>query len=105
MRIIVNVRQDTAGLCNGSTADSDSVCEGSNPSPAAKRLESIDSGLFFFPVSVLGIRPSHLFNKARSARSRRKAVFEGSNPSPAAKETCIVDAGLFSFLQLKIGHS
>ena len=26
-----------AGLCKGSTADSDSVCEGSNPSPAAKR--------------------------------------------------------------------
>ena len=26
-----------AGLCNGSTADSDSVCEGSNPSPAAKQ--------------------------------------------------------------------
>ena len=24
-----------AGLCKGSTADSDSVCEGSNPSPAA----------------------------------------------------------------------
>ena len=24
-----------AGLCNGSTPDSDSVCEGSNPSPAA----------------------------------------------------------------------
>lgn len=24
-----------AGLCSGSTADSDSVCEGSNPSPAA----------------------------------------------------------------------
>ena len=34
--IIVFVRQDTAGLCKGSTADSDSVCEGSNPSPAAK---------------------------------------------------------------------
>ena len=33
--IIVFVRQDTAGLCKGSTADSDSVCEGSNPSPAA----------------------------------------------------------------------
>ena len=28
---------DIAGLCKGSTADSDSVCEGSNPSPAAKR--------------------------------------------------------------------
>ena len=26
---------DVAGLCKGSTADSDSVCEGSNPSPAA----------------------------------------------------------------------
>ena len=35
MRIIVFVRQNIAGLCNGSTADSDSVCEGSNPSPAA----------------------------------------------------------------------
>ena len=26
-----------AELCNGSTADSDSVCEGSNPSSAAKK--------------------------------------------------------------------
>ena len=26
-----------AGLCKGSTADSDSVCEGSNPSPAARK--------------------------------------------------------------------
>ena len=26
-----------AGLCKGSTTDSDSVCEGSNPSPAAKK--------------------------------------------------------------------
>ena len=33
--IIVFVRRNTAGLCKGSTADSDSVCEGSNPSPAA----------------------------------------------------------------------
>ena len=40
--IITNVRQaNIAGLCNGSTADSDSVCEGSNPSPAAsKRSET-----------------------------------------------------------------
>ena len=37
MRIIVFVRRNTAGLCKGSTADSDSVCEGSNPSPAAIR--------------------------------------------------------------------
>lgn len=29
--------RDTAGLCKGSTTDSDSVCEGSNPSPAATK--------------------------------------------------------------------
>ncbi len=29
---------DIAGLCKGSTTDSDSVCEGSNPSPAAKEV-------------------------------------------------------------------
>ena len=27
-----------AELCNGSTTDSDSVCEGSNPSSAAKKI-------------------------------------------------------------------
>ena len=48
MRIIVNVRQDTAGLCNGSTADSDSVCEGSNPSPAAKKKERHAKACLFF---------------------------------------------------------
>ena len=31
--------RDTAGLCKGSTTDSDSVCEGSNPSPAAKESD------------------------------------------------------------------
>ena len=29
-------QMEIAGLCKGSTTDSDSVCEGSNPSPAAK---------------------------------------------------------------------
>ena len=28
-----------AGLCKGSTADSDSVCLGSNPSPAARKSD------------------------------------------------------------------
>lgn len=28
-------QMEIAGLCKGSTTDSDSVCEGSNPSPAA----------------------------------------------------------------------
>ena len=31
-------RNGIAGLCKGSTADSDSVCEGSNPSPAARKM-------------------------------------------------------------------
>ena len=33
----VNASNKIAGLCKGSTTDSDSVCEGSNPSPAAKQ--------------------------------------------------------------------
>ena len=41
-------QQDIAGLCKGSTTDSDSVCEGSNPSPAAMRKPRNQSvpGLF-----------------------------------------------------------
>ena len=39
INIVVRQRRqelsDIAELCNGSTADSDSVCEGSNPSSAA----------------------------------------------------------------------
>ena len=31
-----------AGLCKGSTTDSDSVCLGSNPSPAARKKTSSD---------------------------------------------------------------
>ena len=38
---------DLAELCNGSTADSDSVCEGSNPSPAAKKGFLIGESSFF----------------------------------------------------------
>ena len=39
---------DIAELCNGSTADSDSVCEGSNPSSAArKKTKSISTWSFF----------------------------------------------------------
>ena len=62
--IITNVRQaNIAGLCNGSTADSDSVCEGSNPSPAAsKRSETkgfqtsfLVSDPLFDPLTVFGL--------------------------------------------------
>lgn len=44
----VNCEQlHNAELCNGSTADSDSVCEGSNPSPAAKEPQPKGCGSFF----------------------------------------------------------
>lgn len=39
-----------AELCNGSTADSDSVCLGSNPSSAAINLDCESSRDFFFPI-------------------------------------------------------
>ena len=60
MSIIVKVFREghsqIAELCKGSTADSDSVCEGSNPSPAATkvlkpqgfRTFSLLSGIDFF---------------------------------------------------------
>ena len=37
-----------AELCKGSTADSDSVCLGSNPSSAATKASNFYSGLEFF---------------------------------------------------------
>ena len=37
-----------AGLCKGSTADSDSVCEGSNPSPAAMKSTTLHVLWIFF---------------------------------------------------------
>ena len=43
--------EQIAGLCNGSTPDSDSVCEGSNPSPAAKEIESKSSDFGSFSFS------------------------------------------------------
>ena len=41
--------RNIAGLCKGSTADSDSVCEGSNPSPAAKKTLSLCWEFFLLP--------------------------------------------------------
>ena len=60
-------------MCNGSTTDSDSVCEGSNPSPAAKgkSLESLVftalSGLFSLSV-----------NKMHVTRRKRRALTLGA---------------------------
>ena len=57
--IIIAVQRNTAGLCKGSTADSDSVCEGSNPSPAAKRKRL--NQLWFRRFSYAPTRSSFLY--------------------------------------------
>ena len=53
--IIISVK-DIAELCNGSTADSDSVCEGSNPSSAATKAHIVELKshvvLFYFLVTA-----------------------------------------------------
>ena len=41
-------------MCKGSTADSDSVCEGSNPSPAATKALGNSRGLFLFALFAVG---------------------------------------------------
>ena len=65
MSIIIKVfregHRQIAELCKGSTADSDSVCEGSNPSPAAKlndgaRFEIFKMRTVFFVVKVPAFR-------------------------------------------------
>ncbi len=59
-----------AGLCKGSTADSDSVCEGSNPSPAARyRLESLRFKPIFF-----SLRPDFAFKSDASEKLTHTAT-------------------------------
>ena len=55
---------NTAGLCKGSTADSDSVCEGSNPSPAAKDVNT-------FMVEVLYYESVDFFRKENNIGAGR----------------------------------
>ena len=53
-------QENIAGLCKGSTTDSDSVCEGSNPSPAATRkaLKQSCFRAFSFPFPTGKMRPA-----------------------------------------------
>ena len=46
--------QYLAELCKGSTADSDSVCLGSNPSSAAKKKADCESNLLFSVIFACG---------------------------------------------------
>ena len=54
-----------AGLCNGSTPDSDSVCEGSNPSPAAR-----------FCPGIMGFR-GFLYVDERKTNERKTTLLVG----------------------------
>ena len=63
--------KNLAELCKGSTADSDSVCLGSNPSSAAIE-ESLPSGRLFF----------YLWHRNYDLRSQ---TYDRSLPSPRAK--------------------
>ena len=46
-----------AELCNGSTTDSDSVCEGSNPSSATKNVAAtVDAAILFRGIAQLVAR-------------------------------------------------
>ena len=90
--------KNLAELCKGSTADSDSVCLGSNPSSAAKRKTTIIGWSFFlfFWLQNRGFSPSsrhswrelgsHLSGSRRGARlpaAKRKIFAIGEYPSSA----------------------
>ena len=70
---------NTAGLCKGSTADSDSVCEGSNPSPAAisEREESGDSSLSETPIYARVVELADSLDSGSSVHYARA----GSSPA------------------------
>ena len=72
-----------AVLCNGSTADSDSVCRGSNPFTAAKKKQ-VPTGTCFFFISFKRIRTCegfgvwkmcrrHVFSRKREGGTAREA--------------------------------
>ncbi len=73
-----------AELCKGSTTDSDSVCEGSNPSSATILPNCVrvarQTLTLFVRVRILLRQPEQT---AENARSRRFFLFFGPPPSPA----------------------
>ena len=73
---------NTAGLCKGSTADSDSVCEGSNPSPAAIFHRGRD--LYFLCGKVQYARVVELADSLDSGSSVHYAR-AGSSPASRTK--------------------
>lgn len=69
-----------AELCNGSTADSDSACEGSNPSSAAtKKALAIASA--FFVAAEEGFEPSQAESESAVLPLHNSAIFNLSTCS------------------------
>ena len=96
---IIFMLQNKAELCNGSTTDSDSVCWGSNPYPAAKNKNSPNRVSFLFLVkwyrdsnqeganAVCGRKQSGgLFSPTwATSEARREAQSAGKIPIPLPK--------------------
>lgn len=54
--LLVTFYPNIAGLCNGSTTDSGSVRQGSNPCPAAKKSDTFYVSDFFFSIDKNSIK-------------------------------------------------
>ena len=63
-----------AELCKGSTADSDSVCLGSNPSSAAIEKQTTDGGLFFLSLTAGLVAPNAVLAARQGLGSHMLAI-------------------------------
>ena len=76
-----------AGLCNGSTPDSDSVCEGSNPSPAAKNRLSIGQPVFTFIFQTVKELSSQKLRREEKCE-RKPSGFPFASNNPPQRQNC-----------------
>ena len=78
-----------AGLCNGSTPDSDSVCEGSNPSPAAKNRLSIGQPVFYVFCIFQTVKELSSQKLRREEKCERKpSGFPFASNNPPQRQNC-----------------
>ena len=81
--------QQIAGLCNGSTPDSDSVCEGSNPSPAAKNRLSIGQPVFLRFCIFQTVKELSSQKLRREEKCERKpSGFPFASNNPPQRQNC-----------------
>ena len=94
-------RGGIAGLCKGSTADSDSVCEGSNPSPAAKnRPPPFGGGRFFCPKDS---NPHNAIPSGSGPKGRERVGHPGSL-SPAGRAQILLPLPYFGLNRFDSGR-